>query len=198
MAADVFLPVGHSLGFPTVNRGPARPGGKDVLALCSHLFPQRFTPRDSLVAITLSNVNPQNHLAIANEARYKIMYNISLAALSEAKGTLLADRNIVVAEGPKPVRPVQIAREPRFAIGITPSPFAAPYIETDTGLALAKPQLTTQAKLDDQTKKASIAQAQNAEAPAKPKTWSFSISIGWDKPLQIKGTISVDEPAHSR
>jgi opine dehydrogenase len=40
-------------------------GGTDVLALCSHLFPQRFTLRDSLVAITLSNVNPQNHLAIA-------------------------------------------------------------------------------------------------------------------------------------
>jgi hypothetical protein len=30
---------------------------------------------------------------------------------------------------------------------------------------------------------------------AKPKTWAFSISIGWDKPLQIKGTISVDDHA---
>jgi outer membrane protein TolC len=363
----------------------------------------------------LLNAINQNDLAIANEARYKTMYNISLAALSEAKGTLLADRNIVAAEGPKPVRPVQIAREPRFAINIKASPFAAPGIETDTALALAKlpstampavlcatpttasnpedsevwpmslaeairiaidsskiirvvaqadpeknilglpaadnrriipmtppaehhvafdwdaclhemmqeqpavaqhtrvtrtaeqqqavarmtqslarfflevdanykqyqaatclrvataerleaqrgyyeegrstvdrfldafcqyatavvtefqyktaynvslaalseakgtlladrginvsksarstdakPQLTTQAKLDDQTKKASIEQAQDAEAPAKPKTWSFSISIGWDKPLQIKGTISVDEPAAGR
>jgi hypothetical protein len=27
---------------------------------------------------------------------------------------------------------------------------------------------------------------------------SFSISIGWDKPVQIKGTISVDEPAAGR
>ena len=37
--------------------------------------------------------------------------NISLAALSEAKGTLLADRNIVAAEGPKRVRPLQIAQK---------------------------------------------------------------------------------------
>jgi hypothetical protein len=30
---------------------------------------------------------------------------------------------------------------------------------------------------------------------AKPKTWTFSISLGWEKPLQIKGTISVDDHA---
>ena len=42
--------------------------------------------------------------AIATEARYKTTYNISLAALSEAKGTLLADRNIVAAEGPRDTR----------------------------------------------------------------------------------------------
>jgi outer membrane protein TolC len=104
--------------------------------------------------------------AVVTEFQYKTDYNVSLAALSEAKGTLLADRGINVSKSAR---------------------------STD-----AKPQLTTQAKLDDQTKKASIEQAQDAEAPAKPKTWSFSISIGWDKPLQIKGTISVDEPADSR
>lgn len=32
MAADVFLPARRSVGFPTINRGPARPGGKDMLA----------------------------------------------------------------------------------------------------------------------------------------------------------------------
>ena len=32
MTADVFLPVGRFPGFPTINRGPARPGGKDMLA----------------------------------------------------------------------------------------------------------------------------------------------------------------------
>jgi outer membrane protein TolC len=49
--------------------------------------------------------------AVATEARYKTTYNIALAALSEAKGTLLADRGIVVAEGPRTRRPCN-RREP--------------------------------------------------------------------------------------
>ncbi|MBL6078457.1 NAD/NADP octopine/nopaline dehydrogenase family protein [Belnapia sp. T18] len=35
------------------------------LALCETLFGERFVPRGDLVAIALSNVNPQNHMAIA-------------------------------------------------------------------------------------------------------------------------------------
>ncbi len=35
------------------------------LALCVRLFGDRFQPRDGLLAITLSNLNPQNHLGIA-------------------------------------------------------------------------------------------------------------------------------------
>jgi opine dehydrogenase len=37
----------------------------DGLALCTTLFGDRFVLRDSLTAIGLSNLNPQNHLAIA-------------------------------------------------------------------------------------------------------------------------------------
>ncbi len=36
-----------------------------MLALCRDLFGDRFRARDGLLAVTLSNVNPQNHLAIA-------------------------------------------------------------------------------------------------------------------------------------
>ena len=38
-----------------------------VMALCTRLFPQiaQFVPRDGLLAIALSNLNPQNHLGIA-------------------------------------------------------------------------------------------------------------------------------------
>jgi opine dehydrogenase len=36
-----------------------------MLALCRRLFGDRFRLRDGLLAIALSNVNPQNHLAIA-------------------------------------------------------------------------------------------------------------------------------------
>jgi outer membrane protein TolC len=40
--------------------------------------------------------------AVALEAQYKTSYNISIVALEEAKGTLLAYDNIAVAEGPHP------------------------------------------------------------------------------------------------
>ena len=39
--------------------------GFDGLALCQRLFGDRFMERDGLLAITLSNLNPQNHLGIA-------------------------------------------------------------------------------------------------------------------------------------
>lgn len=35
------------------------------LALCERLFGERFKPRDGLLAISLSNLNPQNHMGIA-------------------------------------------------------------------------------------------------------------------------------------
>jgi len=39
--------------------------GEPMLDLCRTLFGDRFRLRDGLVAVALSNVNPQNHLAIA-------------------------------------------------------------------------------------------------------------------------------------
>ena len=36
-----------------------------ALALCQQLFGDRFQPREGLLAISLSNLNPQNHLGIA-------------------------------------------------------------------------------------------------------------------------------------
>lgn len=36
-----------------------------ALALCRQLFGDRFQPRDGLLAISLSNLNPQNHMGIA-------------------------------------------------------------------------------------------------------------------------------------
>lgn len=38
---------------------------EDGLALCKTLFGERFQPRDGLLAISLSNLNPQNHMGIA-------------------------------------------------------------------------------------------------------------------------------------
>jgi predicted P-loop ATPase len=86
--------------------------------------------------------------------------------MSEAKGTLLTDRDIKVAESTRPNRDM----------------------------------LAAQTKIDDQTRRASYEPAQTepvakTSPDAKPKTWTFSISLGWEKPLQIKGTISVDDHA---
>jgi outer membrane protein TolC len=49
--------------------------------------------------------------AVANEAQYKTTYNISIVALEEAKGTLLAYDNIAVAEGPHPAKAYVQARD---------------------------------------------------------------------------------------
>ena len=38
---------------------------REGLALCRRLFGDRFQPRDGLLAISLSNLNPQNHMGIA-------------------------------------------------------------------------------------------------------------------------------------
>ncbi len=55
--------------------------------------------------------------AIAQEAQYKTSYNTSIAALEEAKGTLLAYDNIAVAEGPSPRKAYIQARDQRAAHG---------------------------------------------------------------------------------
>ncbi len=51
--------------------------------------------------------------AVATEAQYKATYNIALAALAEAKGTLLTDRGIAIAEGPHPRKPYIQACQPQ-------------------------------------------------------------------------------------
>ena len=55
--------------------------------------------------------------AIAQEAQYKTTYNTSIAALEEAKGTLLAYDNIAVAEGPSPRKAYIQAKDQRAGHG---------------------------------------------------------------------------------
>ncbi len=49
--------------------------------------------------------------AVAQEAQFKTTYNISIVALEEAKGTLLAYNNISIAEGPHPRKAYVQARD---------------------------------------------------------------------------------------
>ena len=53
--------------------------------------------------------------AVAQEAQFKTTYNISIVALEEAKGTLLAYDNIAVAEGPSPRKAYIQARDQQAA-----------------------------------------------------------------------------------
>jgi outer membrane protein TolC len=78
--------------------------------------------------------------AIANEAQFKTSYNTSIAALEEAKGTLLAYDNIAVAEGPSPRKAYLQARDQQAAHRQFKLPGDGPYIpEPRTGLDVPDP-----------------------------------------------------------
>jgi hypothetical protein len=65
--------------------------------------------------------------AVAQEAQFKTTYNISIVALEEAKGTLLAYDNIAVAEGPHPQKAYLQARDQQAAHRQLPIPPDGPY-----------------------------------------------------------------------
>jgi len=58
--------------------------------------------------------------AVAQEAQYKTSYNTSIAAMEEAKGTLLAYNNVAVEEGPQPAKAYLQARDLMNAHGRIP------------------------------------------------------------------------------
>jgi outer membrane protein TolC len=65
--------------------------------------------------------------AVAQEAQFKTTYNISIVALEEAKGTLLAYDNIAVAEGPQPQKAYLQAHDQQAAHRQLPIPPDGPY-----------------------------------------------------------------------
>jgi len=65
--------------------------------------------------------------AVAQEAQFKTSYNISIVALEEAKGTLLAYDNIAVAEGPNPSKAYIQARDQQAAHRRLPIPHDGDY-----------------------------------------------------------------------
>jgi hypothetical protein len=127
--------------------------------------------------------------AVATEAQYKTTYNISIAALEEAKGTLLAYDNIAMAEGPHPRKAYVRARHIPGANW--PSQIKPDEQVMTASLAAGTPAKTAVPPAKDP---GSGDSAQTASA-AKTKTWSFSITIGGAKPLQIKGTITSSDAA---
>jgi hypothetical protein len=129
--------------------------------------------------------------AVATEAQYRATYNISIVALEEAKGTLLAYDSIAVAEGPRPRKAYIQARDIQNGGGQS-------HIKPDGPI---KPdQRVKIASFVDEPKgvKASPIKAEGssdvkAATPPKARTWTFSFSIGGTNSLQIKGTITSGE-----
>ncbi len=129
--------------------------------------------------------------AVATEAQYRTTYNVSIVALEEAKGTLLAYDNIVVAEAPHPSR--RAAARP-----------------SGSGLAHAVPSKTDQQvmtassgrrpkgseSLDDEA--SGLERRPRSGRAVEDQTWTFSLSIGGTNPLQIKGTDHVQRERGTR
>jgi RNA polymerase sigma factor (sigma-70 family) len=137
--------------------------------------------------------------AVATEAQYKTTYNISIVALKEAKGTLLEDYGIAVVEGIKqPRNPVANSKpdhrikkatseKPPTSMSDSDSEPIAP-VAAPPGLLIGPKN----AESDAINTEAIGPRAGDLDVHSKatPKVWSFSFSIGRDKPLLIKGTIS--------
>jgi outer membrane protein TolC len=139
----------------------------------------------------------QDANAQAQEAQDLSTYNIALAELSEAKGTLLADRNIVVATGPRPRRARKIWQATTAKRDEQARPVSfEPEKNKDSEPTQLQPALTTTATTTcKSTCSGQATDTTEAEAAAKTKakTWTFSIRIGGPQSLQIKGTITVGD-----
>jgi RNA polymerase sigma factor (sigma-70 family) len=135
----------------------------------------------------------QYYTVMATESQYRVSYNIALLRLSEAKGTLLADRDIVVVEEVGRPRKL-IGNENKVrqtgTVAVSSStgggPDRIPAAAAAAPPALPRPESATIPEKSDTTSGNNKTAAATKTAP---KSWSFSFSIGRDRPFVIKGTI---------
>jgi hypothetical protein len=124
--------------------------------------------------------------AVATEAQYKTAYNVSIVALEEAKGTLLAYDNIVIAEGPRKKKS-----------------YAKATVTSDGGPSKQDKQVVATSATVEPPKDCTVpptgtactSESAKPAAASQSKTWSFSIAIGGAHPFEIKGTITAGEAA---
>jgi RNA polymerase sigma factor (sigma-70 family) len=154
--------------------------------------------------------------AMVTEFQYKTLYNIALTNLSEAKGTLLADREIAVIDVVEGVRN-GIANDKRdhrlettsLALSSRADPVSAPALPARAAEPTPSSSTAPQGgdSVPDEVLPAAVASRLDSIVPVPtrsdavkddpksvgkpaPKVWSFSLSIGRDVPFVIKGTIS--------
>ena len=140
--------------------------------------------------------------AVAAERESLATYNIALVGLAEAKGTLLAEDGIVIAD-----RTVFPTGSTWASTGKAKEDHQArtAWFEPDKSQGMVVPRIETSrsgpAATEDaccETRSETAGKAARTEATAKPNSWTFSLSIGGEKPLQITGTITAagaDQPA---
>jgi phage terminase Nu1 subunit (DNA packaging protein) len=158
----------------------------------------------------------QYFTAMATEFQYKTLYNIMLTALSEAKGTLLADREIAVIDVDEGVRNgiandkrddrlettslAQSSRADSVSAPALPARAAEPTRSSSTapqgGYSVPDevPPAAVASRRDSivpvPTKSDAVKDDPKSVGKPAPRVWSFSLSIGRDVPFVIKATIS--------
>jgi Surface antigen variable number repeat len=131
----------------------------------AHYDAGRITPDRFLEVVS------QYATAVVSESGCNAMYNTALMGLEEAKGTLLASRQITIADRPT-------ARAEWHAASVSKDDQAKPMSFQPAISGCTEPQI-------------------DHAAEAKPATWTLSISIGKDKPVQINLHVTQDISALS-
>ncbi|HEY2158357.1 MAG TPA: TolC family protein [Isosphaeraceae bacterium] len=127
----------------------------------------------------------QHSDAVAQEAQYKCSYNTSIAALEEAKGTLLAERKILIVARPREAaaKAAGVALTPRLVESPRTDVFG---IDLDVKpAAFAPPADATSGPV-----------APRADSPAPSgRVIRYDIALeGGPVPVQLKGTVSFGTP----
>jgi RNA polymerase sigma factor (sigma-70 family) len=135
--------------------------------------------------------------SVAQEAQYKTRYNVSIVALEEAKGTLLAYEHIAVAESPKPARITAGVSDAKARLWLESSrrmtQAPAPTVSQPTpSLALPPASMPGRPESSGEigTSMASKAVSPEAGPAAKVLSFQMTVRIG-SVPVEIRGSLSV-------
>ncbi len=145
--------------------------------------------------------------AVANEHQYLATYNASLAFVSEVKGTLLTDRNIIVARRAPRESKAHLAAvtkdegvaKAQATVGNQVSPAVpAPPAVPSVSPARPGPEISAviNAGVGAPRQTAAPVEPRSNSAQPKPLTWTLSITFGGDKTIELHGTLKSDGQVH--
>jgi len=133
--------------------------------------------------------------AVATEAQYKALYNISIVALEEAKGTLLEYDKITVVEGLKSGAPADAVRDGAAKPGSREPPALIPAPPPAAPKATSPLRAPVPAAILPASRPTtSVTHANDASLSADlgGKTFSFRVTVGiGSKPVEISGSFTI-------